>query len=105
MSTRFSTIDRMTARARAEGEVRVRVEGIALQLKTLLSRHAKRRWGPPPEEIRSLLETIAARAGAEQLVPALSRFPEARSWTELVAGIVPPETEPADPEWLVPFKF
>jgi hypothetical protein len=55
----------------------------------LLSRHGKKRWGPPTAEDRARLDALAEEACEGPLREATARFHAASGWGELLAGLEP----------------
>jgi hypothetical protein len=105
MRTIYSTLNYLHDTGAKDGRERGLSEGASRQLGKLLSRHGKRRFGPPPDEQRGLLDRLVERAALPALEQVAGRFQGAQGWTDLLEGISAPEETRDDPEYLLPFEF
>jgi hypothetical protein len=101
----YSTVDYLRREGAKDGRERGLREGACQQTCKLLLRQGKRLLGPPTEEQRALLETLADRDALGSLERIRDRFPSVTSWVELLDGLTASDTVPTQPDYLLPFEF
>lgn len=105
MRSLYSTLQHLVDEGEREGRLAGAREGASRQLARLLSRHGKRRFGPPAEEVRELLDRLVDRVALESLERIQERFGRVTDWDTLLADVLVPEQRPVDPGYLVPCDY
>jgi hypothetical protein len=101
----YSTLMWLYEHGERDGRERGLCEGECRQLRKLLLRHGKRRFGEPSAQQLALLDALAERWGLAPLEQARDRLTGAADWAALLAGLEPPPARPPEPDYVEPYEF